>query len=137
MTPQKGPIAPINPPIFEPISIGKMTPELARQNFHAVLLANPNFFGNVKESPFQPILNIVGDTAYESIGCVGYNPQLEQLRATINIKQSGGYSGGLCSSGSEEYVRFYLSYDNGATWQPLTIMRIIRNKDAFPFTNGK
>jgi len=94
-----------------------MTPELARQNFHAVLLANPNFFGNIKESPFKPVLSIVGDTAYESIGCVGYNPQLEQLRATINIKQSGGYSGGLCSSGSEEYVRFYLSYDGGATWQ--------------------
>ncbi len=117
MTPPKGPIPPINPPTFEPISIGKMTPELARQNFHAVLLANPNFFGNIKESPFKPVLSIVGDTAYESIGCVGYNPQLEQLRATINIKQSGGYSGGLCSSGSEEYVRFYLSYDGGATWQ--------------------
>src|ERR1019366_3498218 len=118
MTPQKGnPVAPMTPTPFEPISIGKMPPEVARQNFHALLLANPNFFGNIAESPFKPVLSILGNTEYESIGCVGYNPQLEQLRATINIKQTGGYSGGICSTGSEEYVRFYLSYDGGSTWQ--------------------
>ena len=57
------------------------------------------------------MLNIQGDTQYESIGCVGYNPQLEQLRATINIKQTGGYDGGLCDGavfGGVD-VRFYLS----------------------------
>jgi hypothetical protein len=118
MTPQKGnPVAPMTPTPFEPISIGKLPPEVARQNFHALLLANPNFFGNIAESPFKPVLSILGNTEYESIGCVGYNPQLEQLRATINIKQTGGYSGGICSTGSEEYVRFYLSYDGGSTWQ--------------------
>lgn len=118
MTPQKeNPFYPETQAAFEKISIAKLSPELARQNFHALLLANPNFFGNIAESPYKPVLNIQGDTAYESIGCVGYNPQLEQLRATINIKQTGGYSGGICSTGSEEYVRFYLSYDGGSTWQ--------------------
>ena len=101
----------------DPISLAKLSPELARGNFHALLLANPNFFGNLVNSEFQPILTISGDTAYESLGCVGYNPQSQQLRAVINIKLSSGYSGGLCSNGSDEYVRFYLSYDNGATWQ--------------------
>lgn len=99
------------------ISINKLPPEIARQNFHALLLANPNFFGNLPESPYKPVLSIKGDTAYESIGCVGYNPQLAQLRATININLASGYSGGICSNGSQEYVRFYLSYDNGTTWQ--------------------
>jgi len=100
----------------EKISLTHLSPELARQNFKALLLANPNYFGNLADSPFASVLNIQGDTAYESIGCVGYNPQLAQLRATININQNGGYSGPICSAGSFEYVRFYLSYDGGTTW---------------------
>ncbi len=35
----------------------------------------------------------------------------------LYINQDTGYSGELCSAGSQEYVRFYLSYDDGATWQ--------------------
>jgi hypothetical protein len=111
------PVAPTAETAFESISLAKLQPELARKNFHALLLANPNYFGNLTDSKFKAVLNIQGDTAYESIGCVGYHPQLEQLRATVNIKQSGGYSGGICTSGSQEYVRFYLSYDGGSTWQ--------------------
>ncbi|MDR3771859.1 MAG: hypothetical protein P4L26_00850 [Terracidiphilus sp.] len=108
------------------ISLAKLSPELARSNFHALLLANPNYFGNLAESKFKSILSIQGDTAYESLGCVGYNPQFEQLRATINIKLDGGYSGGICSAGSNEYVRFYLSYDGGTTWldQGLTAVNV-------------
>ena len=118
MTPQKGkPVISATQPTFEQVSLTNLSPELARQNFHALLLANPNFFGNLAESPYKPVLPIKGDTAFESIGCVGYNPQLAQLRATINIKQTSGYSGDVCTSGSEEYVRFYLSYDGGTTWQ--------------------
>ncbi len=101
----------------EHISFAKLSPELARHNFHALLVANPNYFGNLKESGFQSVLKITGDTNYESLGCVGYNPQLKQLRATINIKQDGGYSGDLCTGGSDEYVRFFLSFDSGVSWQ--------------------
>ena len=97
-------------------SLVKLSPELARGNFHALLLANPNYFGNLVESTFKPVLDIQGDTAYEALGCVGYNPQFDQLRATINIKLDGGYDGGICGAGSYEYVRFYLSYDGGGTW---------------------
>jgi len=118
MNPRKAyPVARATETAFETISLAKLSPELARSHFHALLLANPNYFGNLIDSEFPAVLKISGDTAYESLGCVGYNPQLHQLRATINIKQSGGYSGGLCTGGSEEYVRFYLSYDGGATWQ--------------------
>lgn len=118
MIPSKGkPIAQETAPEIEQISISRLAPELARQNFHALLLANPNYFGNLTDTSCHPVLNIQGDTTYESIGCVGYNPQLEQLRATINIKQALGYGGGICSSGSDEFVRFYLSYDGGVVWQ--------------------
>ncbi|HEY1983962.1 MAG TPA: hypothetical protein VGG85_01050 [Terracidiphilus sp.] len=118
MTPPKGnENFPASESPFEQISLSKLSPEVARQNFHALLLANPNYFGNLIDSPYKAVFKIQGDTAYDSIGCLGYNPQLEQLRATINIKQTGGYSGGVCSNGSQEYVRFYLSYDGGTVWQ--------------------
>jgi len=116
-SPKDFPAAHASESVSGTISIDKLPPELARQNFHTLLLANPNFFGNLSDSGLKAVLNIQGDTAYESIGCVGYNPQIEQLRATINIKQSSGYDGAICSSGSQEYVRFYLSYDGGTTWQ--------------------
>ncbi|HEY6292047.1 MAG TPA: hypothetical protein VI455_10890 [Terriglobia bacterium] len=99
------------------ISLAKLPPELARSNIKALLLANPNYFGNLKDSEFQPVLSIQGDTAYENIGCVGFNPQLNRLEAEVNINQEGGYDGDVCSNGSQEFVRFYLSYDGGATWQ--------------------
>lgn len=91
--------------------------KLARTQFRALLAANPNYFGNLKDSPFNPVLPIQGNTFYEELGCVGYHPQQEYLEAVIYVKQPSGYSGGICSDGSREYVRFYLSFDNGATWQ--------------------
>ena len=101
----------------EKISLNKLAPEHARKNFKALLQANPNFFGNVAKSKFKAAMNIAGDTTYEELACVGFQPQFNRLEGVVYLKQSGGYSGDICSSGSQEYVRFYLSYDNGATWE--------------------
>src|SRR5664279_3836445 len=60
-----------------------------------------------------------GDTAYEQLTCIGYQPQLEQLNAVVSLEQSNGYSGGICSAGSPEYVKFCASTDDGATWTEL------------------
>lgn len=94
-----------------------LKPEQARENLHLLLLANPNYFGNLKDSAFEPVLEIAGDTNYEELGCVGYSAALDRLEAVVSINQVSGYSGGLCTPGSQEYVRFYLSFDGGATWQ--------------------
>ena len=88
----------------------------ARGNFKALLLGNENYFGNLPDSQLPPQLIIKGNTAYEEICCVGYEPQLQRLEATINIKRQTGYGGDICSAGTPEFVRFYLSFDNGATW---------------------
>src|ERR1041384_13305 len=85
-----------------------------RAQFKALLLGNPNYFGNLPDSKFKPVLQIQGNTTYEQIGCVGFQPQFHRLEAVVFIKQSSGYGGGVCSNGSQEYVRFYLSYDEGA-----------------------
>src|SRR5271170_478617 len=100
-----------------PASIANLPPEQARGHFKMLLLANPNYFGNVSGSGFKPVLSIASDTEYEELGCVGFSLQLSRLEATVSIKQSSGYDGGLCTAGSQEYVRFYLSFDGGVTWQ--------------------
>lgn len=92
-----------------------------RQQFHTLLLANPNYFGNLAESTFKAVLPIKLNKFYEDIGCVGFHPQAERLEAVVYVRQSGGYGGGVCTPGSQEYVRFYLSADNGVTWQDLGV----------------
>lgn len=87
-----------------------------RTAFKSLLLANPNYFGNLDKSPFKPVLPLSGNTHYEELGCVGYHPQQERLEAVVYIHQPSGYGTGICGPGTPEYLRFYLSFDDGATW---------------------
>jgi hypothetical protein len=88
-----------------------------RAQFRALVLANPNYFGNVEGSKLTPVLNIQVNTTYEEIGCVGFQPQFNRLDAVVFVNQPAGYGGGICGPGTPEYVRFYLSDDSGASWQ--------------------
>jgi hypothetical protein len=108
--------APSTQPALELIALAQLSHEQARQRLRALLLANPNHFGNVPAASFVSVLKIQEDTTYESISRIGYDPQCEQLCATVDIKQAFGYSGDAFTHGSEEFVRFYLSYDGGAKW---------------------
>jgi hypothetical protein len=87
-----------------------------RHAFKALLLSNPNYFGNLSSSPFKPVLPISGNTHYEELGCVGYHPQQQKLAGVVYVYQTSGYGSGICGGGSTEFVRFYLSFDNGASW---------------------
>ena len=58
-----------------------------------------------------------GDITFEEMVCAGYNPQSRELEAVIAIKRNAGYSGGLCTVGSTEYVSFF-AFFSGA-WQTL------------------
>ncbi len=97
-----------------------------RAQYKALLLANPNYFGTLDSSPFKVVLPLAGNTYYEELSCVGYHPQEERLEAVVYVYQPSGYGSGLCGGGSMEYVRFYLSFDNGATWldQGLTSFQV-------------
>ncbi|MFH2102905.1 MAG: hypothetical protein ABIJ39_06065 [Chloroflexota bacterium] len=90
--------------------------EKERLNFRALTLANPNYFGNIKESTYPVKKLMLKNVSFEELKCLGFNPQTEQLEAVVHVKQSTGYGGQLCSQGTKEYVRFYLSYDSGVTW---------------------
>jgi hypothetical protein len=88
-----------------------------RLNFKARLLQNPNYFGNLQATGFQPEVQLTHSIFYEELGCVGFQPQLNRLEAVIWVKQPSGYGGDICAAGTPEYVRFYLSFDDGATWE--------------------
>ena len=90
-----------------------------RSHFRSLLLSNPNYFGNVKQSSFAAVFPKSGDTTFEQLGCVGFQPQENMVNAVVYIKKPSGFSGGICSAGSQEYIRFFASYDHGATWADL------------------
>lgn len=115
-SPAVTPFARSTQPALELIALAQLSPEQARQRLRTLLLANPNYFGKVPSSSFMAVLKIQEDTTYECLSQIGYDLQHEQLCATIEIKQASGYSGDAFIHGSEEFVRFYLSYDGGSTW---------------------
>lgn len=84
-----------------------------RLQFKRFLATNPNYFGNLTESAFKPVKIIQSDTSYEELTCLGYNPALDLLEATVAIKLPSGFNGSLCTPGSTEYVRYYVDYGGG------------------------
>jgi hypothetical protein len=89
-----------------------------RGAFRTLLLANPNHFGNLAGSKYPAVLKIAGNTFYEELGSVGFQPQFDRLEAVVYVRQPSGYGGGVCAAGTPEYVRFYLSTD-GKDWKDL------------------
>jgi hypothetical protein len=110
------PYAPSAKPALELIALARLSPPLACQRLRALLLVNPDYFGNVPSSSFNTVLHIQEDTTYESLSLVSYDPLRQQLSAAITVKQPNGYSDNVLNNGSEEFVRFYLSYDGGVRW---------------------
>jgi hypothetical protein len=113
------PVVPSARPALDLIALAKQSPEQACENLRSLLLSDPNYFGNLTSSSLKTVLNIQENTTYESIGAVGYHPHFKQVHAKVQIKRNYGYSGSLRNSGSREYVRFYLSSDDAATWEDL------------------
>lgn len=53
------------------------------------------------------------NTTYEELKCVALNRKLNEVHADILVKKTSGYSGNLCSKGSNEYVSFYMDFGSG------------------------
>lgn len=95
-----------------------------RANMQLLLLQNPNYFGTLsKNNPlskkYKAVKLVQGNTTYEQLTCVGYNPQMKSLTAIVKMNQNSGYSGGPCTAGSKEYVRFYIDYERNGNWKDL------------------
>jgi hypothetical protein len=57
------------------------------------------------------------NVTYEEVECLGLDEAFpERLVATFRVKKQSGYSGGLCTAGSLEYVAFWADWDNTCQW---------------------
>ena len=92
---------------------------VARQEFNSFLVMGEKGFSKLKLKTELEFFKTKGNTTYEELGCVGFNQAFSELTATVKIKRTTGYSGDLCSKGSNEYVRFYLDYQDGNGWQDM------------------
>lgn len=90
--------------------------ERSRKDLVRLIAENPNYFGNFADSGFKAVEAMVGNTKYEEITCVGFDPRRDRLEATVALKLPFGYGGDLCERGTTEYVRFYLDYRDGNGW---------------------
>ena len=63
------------------------------------------------------VIKTGGDVTYEQLECVGLDSNVSNLVASFQVKQPGGYNGGLCQAGSTEYVAFWASgWDDSCGW---------------------
>jgi hypothetical protein len=65
-----------------------------------------------------------GDTSFEELRCVGLYPEADLIEAVLTVKKSSGYSGGLCSNGSIEYVAFWIDFNDGSGFQYMGIATV-------------
>jgi hypothetical protein len=70
------------------------------------------------------ILDPQGNETYEQLGCVALNGATDELVATIEIKQPDGFSGGLCTTGSLEYVAFWADWGAGFQYVGTTAVNV-------------
>ncbi|QID17504.1 hypothetical protein G3580_07520 [Nitrogeniibacter mangrovi] len=87
-----------------------------RHHFKALLAENPNHFGHLRHSSNAAVCPIVEDDAYERLVDVGHHGTDDRLVAVVQLSQACGYDSGIDGHGSTEFVRFYLSCDQGNSW---------------------
>jgi hypothetical protein len=126
------------------------TIEKERSEFKKLISENLNYFGSISEKknldelkadiaklptgtlenlfpnlgivwekliPVKPFLFNVG---FEEMTCLGLYPEEDLLEAIISIKRPSGYSGSLCTLGSNEYVAFYIDWGTGLGFEYVT-----------------
>jgi hypothetical protein len=98
-----------------PEQAAELEVERSRSGFRSLLAANPNYFGTFPDLGFEPVETKKADTSFEEVDCVAYSQRRDRIEATVLIKRPFGYSGGLCTPGSLEHLRFYIDYGSG--WQ--------------------
>jgi hypothetical protein len=65
-----------------------------------------------------------GDTTFEQLKCIGLNANQSTLVGVFTVKKPSGYSGNLCSPGSQEYVAFWLDWGSGFTYAGTTSVAV-------------
>jgi len=70
------------------------------------------------------IPQLLYNTEYEELTCVGLDTNESALVAVINIKKPFGYLGNLCKKGSYEYVSFWIDWGSGWEYAGTTSVNV-------------
>jgi hypothetical protein len=85
------------------------------------------------EKYLEELIDTSADTTYEKLEALGLDYNLERIIATFRVKQAYGYSGNLCSTGSQEYVAFWADWDDTCEWTYLgTVAVNVHDVNPFP-----
>ncbi len=105
----------------EPHRFGFKLLKEAKNTPNSKVLSNiTNLFDSKKISLVDSLVKLNKENCnkrYEELFCVGADYNQEALIGTLKVKQSSGYSGGLCSNGSKEYVSFWIQEDGSCDWK--------------------
>tara|TARA_A100000171_G_scaffold51226_1_gene64926 strand:- start:17033 stop:19117 length:2085 start_codon:yes stop_codon:yes gene_type:complete len=97
---------------------------VARKDFRNFMAVDENDLKKAKLKTNIAFFKQKMNTSFEELACVGYNPSFSELTATVRIKRASGYSGSLCTQGSNEYVRFYMDYEDGDGWHDMGVVAV-------------
>ena len=110
----------VSPEELQKLYQGKNVPEYRYNQAHILQIAEkvkqqPNLIALYKSDPklsqlveqIDLVLAENPSTKFEQLNCLGLNYNMDTLIAILNVKLSNGYSGGLCTAGSYEYVAFW------------------------------
>ncbi|MDB5009531.1 MAG: hypothetical protein JWQ06_320, partial [Mucilaginibacter sp.] len=84
-----------------------------RQSFSALHASDHPSVVEALNTLKENVVTYSGNTFYEELQSVSYNPDFQTLEAIFVMKQAFGYNGNLCTNGSFAFVRFYLDYGSG------------------------
>lgn len=84
-----------------------------RKSFSALQISEHSLTNKVSGVYKESVIAHSGNTFYEQVQSVSYNPDFQMLEAIFATKQANGYNGNLCTNGSFAFVRFYLDYGSG------------------------
>lgn len=65
-----------------------------------------------------------GNVSYEELEDIGLDWNGEKLVATYRVKKASGFSGGLCTRGSTEYVAFWVDWEDKCKWQYIDTVEV-------------
>ncbi|MCY7409640.1 MAG: hypothetical protein LH473_05150 [Chitinophagales bacterium] len=71
-----------------------------------------------------PVDTSKANVDYEELECLGLDYNSESLVATIKIKKNAGYSSDLCGAGSNEYISFWIDWNDECSWQYLNTVTL-------------
>lgn len=94
-------------------------------------------FGEVLESLhidlsdfLVPLFQTDGNTDYEELGCIGYDPVEDAVGGVFTVKRPYGYLGESCSAGSTEHVAFWVDWGSG--WEHVGTTATTVHDEAIP-----